>query len=71
VVIVNPTAPVGDHDVKPTPTGKIIVDYVKGDMPAYIDTGLNLVDVRDVAEGHLLAAERGAPANDIFWDART
>ena len=61
VVIVNPTAPVGDHDVKPTPTGKIIVDYVKGDMPAYIDTGLNLVDVRDVAEGHLLAAERGRP----------
>jgi len=71
VVIVNPTAPVGDHDVKPTPTGKIIVDYVKGDMPAYIDTGLNLVDVRDVAEGHLLAASGGAPANDIFWDART
>jgi dihydroflavonol-4-reductase len=51
VVIVNPTAPVGDHDFKPTPTGKIIVDFLRGAMPAYIDTGLNLVDVRDVAEG--------------------
>src|SRR5205823_14788308 len=59
VVIVNPTAPVGDHDVKPTPTGKIIVDFLKGDMPAFIDTGLNVVDVRDTAEGHLLACERG------------
>jgi dihydroflavonol-4-reductase len=61
VTIVNPTAPVGDHDFKPTPTGKIILDFLKGAMPAYIETGLNLVDVRDVAEGHLLAAERGAP----------
>jgi dihydroflavonol-4-reductase len=61
VVIVNPTAPVGDHDFKPTPTGRIILDFVKGGMPAYIETGLNLVDVRDVAEGHLLAAERGKP----------
>jgi dihydroflavonol-4-reductase len=61
VVIVNPTAPVGDHDVKPTPTGRIIVDFLKGGMPAYIDTGLNLVDVRDVAEGHLLACELGRP----------
>jgi dihydroflavonol-4-reductase len=60
VVIVNPTAPVGDHDFKPTPTGKIIVDFVRGKMPAYMDTGLNLVDVRDVAAGHLLACERGA-----------
>jgi dihydroflavonol-4-reductase len=59
VVIVNPTAPIGDHDVKPTPTGKIIVDYLKGSMPAYLDTGLNLVDVRDTARGHLLAAEVG------------
>ncbi len=59
VVIVNPTAPVGDHDVKPTPTGKIILDFIRGDMPAYIDTGLNLVDVRDVALGHVLAAEKG------------
>jgi dihydroflavonol-4-reductase len=59
VVIVNPTAPVGDHDFKPTPTGKIIVDFVRGAMPAYLDTGLNVVDVRDVANGHLLACERG------------
>lgn len=61
VVIVNPTAPVGDHDFKPTPTGRITLDFLKGAMPAYIDTGLNLVDVRDVAEGHLLACERGRP----------
>ncbi len=59
IVIVNPTAPIGDHDVKPTPTGAIILDFLKGDLPAFIDTGLNLVDVRDVAKGHLLAAERG------------
>jgi dihydroflavonol-4-reductase len=61
VVIVNPTAPIGDHDRKPTPTGRIIVDFLKGNMPAFIDTGLNLVDVRDTAEGHLLACERGRP----------
>lgn len=61
VYIVNPTAPVGDHDVKPTPTGKIIVDFLKGRMPAYVDTGLNLVDAADTARGHLLAAERGKP----------
>lgn len=60
VVIVNPTAPIGDHDFKPTPTGKIVVDYLKGDMPAFVETGLNLVDVEDTAEGHLLACERGA-----------
>ena len=59
VIIVNPTAPVGDRDVKPTPTGQIIVDFLRGAMPAYLDTGLNLVDVRDVARGHLLAAEHG------------
>ena len=59
VVIVNPTAPIGDHDFKPTPTGKIILDFITGKMPAYIDTGLNLVDARDVAAGHLLAAEKG------------
>jgi dihydroflavonol-4-reductase len=59
VVIVNPTAPIGDHDIKPTPTGKIVLDFLKGDMPAFIDTGLNVVDVRDAAEGHLLAGERG------------
>ncbi len=59
VVIVNPTAPVGDHDFKPTPTGKIILDFITGKMPAYIDTGLNLVDARDAALGHVLAGERG------------
>jgi len=59
VVVVNPTTPVGDHDFKPTPTGKVIVDFLEGRIPAYIDTGLNYVDVVDVAEGHLLAAEKG------------
>jgi dihydroflavonol-4-reductase len=59
VVIVNPTAPIGDHDFKPTPTGKIVVDYLKGAIPAFVDTGLNLVDVEDTSEGHLLALERG------------
>jgi dihydroflavonol-4-reductase len=59
VVIVNPTAPVGDHDVKPTPTGQTILDFLDGRMPAFIDTGLNIVDARDTAEGHLLACERG------------
>jgi dihydroflavonol-4-reductase len=59
VVIVNPTAPVGDHDVKPTPTGKIVVDFLAGAMPAFIDTGLNVVDARDTAEGHWLACQRG------------
>jgi len=59
VVVVNPTAPVGEGDRKPTATGKIILDFLNGKMPAYIDTGLNLVDVRDVAEGHLAAMTRG------------
>ena len=59
VVIVNPTAPVGDHDWKPTPTGKIIVDFLRNKLPAFVDTGLNLVDARDTAIGHLLAAEKG------------
>ena len=59
VVIVNPSAPVGPRDVKPTPTGKVIVDFLNRAMPAYLDTGLNWVHVRDVAAGHVLAAERG------------
>ncbi|HEX9308267.1 MAG TPA: hopanoid-associated sugar epimerase [Anaeromyxobacter sp.] len=59
VVIVNPTAPVGPWDAKPTPTGKILVDFACGRIPAFVDTGLNVVHVRDVAEGHRLAAERG------------
>lgn len=59
VVIVNPSAPVGPRDVKPTPTGQVIVDVLNRAMPAYLDTGLNWVHVRDVAVGHILAAERG------------
>jgi len=59
VIIVNPTTPVGPGDWKPTPTGRIILDFLLGRMPAYVDTGLNFVGVEDVAEGHLLAAERG------------
>jgi dihydroflavonol-4-reductase len=59
VVIVNPTTPVGPGDWKPTPTGRLILDFMRGRMPAYVDTGLNLVPVEDAARGHLLAAERG------------
>jgi dihydroflavonol-4-reductase len=59
VVIVNPSTPIGPLDIKPTPTGRIIVDFLNRRMPAYVGTGLNIVDVEDVARGHLLAAERG------------
>ncbi|MFZ2059579.1 MAG: hopanoid-associated sugar epimerase [Candidatus Binatus sp.] len=59
VVIVNPSTPIGALDFKPTPTGRIIVDFLNRRMPAYVETGLNIVDVADVARGHLLAAERG------------
>ncbi len=59
VIIVNPSAPVGPRDVKPTPTGQVVVDFLNRAMPAYLDTGLNWVHVRDVAAGHVLAAERG------------
>lgn len=59
VVIVNPTTPIGPWDAKPTPTGEILVRFCTGRMPAYVDTGLNLVDVRDVAAGHIAAFERG------------
>lgn len=59
IVVVNPSAPVGPRDVKPTPTGKMIVDFLNRSLPAYLDTGLNWVHVRDVAVGHILAAERG------------
>ncbi len=58
-VIVLPSTPIGPRDVKPTPTGKIVLDFLNGKMPAYVDTGLNLVDVDDCARGHLLAFERG------------
>jgi dihydroflavonol-4-reductase len=59
IVIVNPTAPVGPRDVKPTPTGQVILDFLLRRIPAYLDTGLNWVHVRDVAIGHILAAEKG------------
>jgi dihydroflavonol-4-reductase len=59
LVIVNPSTPVGPGDVKPTPTGKIIVDFLNRKMPAYLDTGLNIIDVADCARGHILAAEKG------------
>lgn len=59
VVIVNPSTPVGELDIKPTPTGKITVDFLRGKMFGYVDTGMNLIDVRDCAEGHVLAAEKG------------
>ena len=59
IVIVNPAAPIGSQDIKPTPTGKMIVDFLNGKMPAYVDTGMNFIDVEDVAAGHWLAAEKG------------
>jgi len=59
-VIVNPSTPIGPGDVKPTPTGRLVVEAARGKMPGYVDTGLNIVHVDDVAAGHLLAAERGA-----------
>jgi dihydroflavonol-4-reductase len=59
VVIVNPSTPIGPGDVKPTPTGRIVLDAASGRMPAYVDTGLNIVHVDDVAAGHLLAFHRG------------
>jgi dihydroflavonol-4-reductase len=59
VVIVNPSTPIGPYDVKPTPTGRIIVDFLNGRMPAFLDTGLNFMDVADCARGHILAARKG------------
>ena len=61
VVIVNPTTPIGECDIKPTPTGRIVVDFLRRKFPAYVDTGLNLVDVADCALGHLLAMEKAVP----------
>src|SRR5438445_4323844 len=55
VVMVNPTAPIGEQDIKPTPTGRIVLDFLKEKFPAYVDTGFNIVDVVDVARGHVLA----------------
>lgn len=59
VVIVNPSTPIGLYDIKPTPTGDIIVRFLRRQMPVYVNTGLNVIDVRDVAKGHLLALEKG------------
>ena len=59
VVTVNPTTPIGENDVKPTPTGRIVVDFLKRKFPAYVETGLNLVDVRECARGHVVAMEKG------------
>lgn len=59
VIIVNPSTPIGEQDIKPTPTGTIVVDFLKKKFPAYVDTGLNIADVHDVARGHLLAMSRG------------
>ncbi|HZU43514.1 MAG TPA: hopanoid-associated sugar epimerase [Terriglobales bacterium] len=61
IVVVNPTTPVGERDIKPTPTGRIVVDFLKRKFPAYVDTGLNLVDVAEVARGHVAAMEKGRP----------
>ncbi|MBM7128564.1 NAD-dependent epimerase/dehydratase family protein [Dyella mobilis] len=59
IVIVNPSTPIGPHDIKPTPTGRVVRDAMAGKLPAYVDTGLNIVHVEDVAHGHWLAFERG------------
>jgi dihydroflavonol-4-reductase len=59
VVIVNPSTPVGERDIKPTPTGRIVVDFLKRKFPAYVDTGLNLIDVKECAQGHIAALNRG------------
>jgi dihydroflavonol-4-reductase len=70
LVIVNPTAPVGPGDWKPTPTGRIILDFLQGKMPAYVDTGLNVAAVEDVAAGHLLAADKGRIGERYILGAR-
>jgi dihydroflavonol-4-reductase len=61
VVVVNPTTPVGEQDIKPTPTGRIVLDFLKRKFPAYVDTGLNLVDATECARGHVAAYERAKP----------
>src|SRR5208283_5436337 len=69
VVMVNPTTPIGEGDIKPTPTGRIVVDFLRRKFPAYVDTGLNLVDVVDCAYGHLLAMEKAAPGERYILGA--
>ena len=70
-VIVNPSTPIGPRDVRPTPTGRIIIEAASGRMPAFVDTGLNLVHVDDVAAGHVAALERAGSASAISSAART
>jgi len=70
VVVVNPTAPVGPWDVKPTPTGRIILDFMRRRIPAYLATGMNLVDVADVSAGHILALERGRDGQRYILGSR-
>ncbi|MCY3023521.1 MAG: NAD-dependent epimerase/dehydratase family protein [Planctomycetota bacterium] len=69
-VIVNPTTPVGEYDARPTPTGEMVLRFLRRKMPAVVDTGLNLIDVRDCAQGHLLAAERGRVAERYILGCR-
>lgn len=69
VVIVNPTTPIGERDIKPTPTGRIVVDFLKRKFPAYVDTGLNLVDATDCARGHMLAMEKAVPGERYILGA--
>ena len=70
VMVLNPTTPIGANDIKPTPTGQIVVDFLNRKFPAYVDTGLNLVDVDEVARMHVTALERGSPASDTSWVAK-
>ncbi len=70
VVIVNPSTPIGDRDVKPTATGRVVLDFLNRKTPAFVDTGLNWIDVRDVAIGHLRAAERGRPGEKYILGHR-
>src|SRR5437588_6298627 len=71
VVLVNPTTPIGERDIKPTPTGRIIVDFLNRKFPAYVDTGLNLVDVREVARAHLTSAEKARPGGRSMLGGQT
>ena len=63
IVVVNPSAPMGPFDVKPTPTGRVVLDFLRGKIPGYMETGLNVIDVDDCARGHILAAQKGKPGH--------
>ena len=71
VMILNPTSPIGTNDLKPTPTGQIVVDFLNRRFPAYMDTGLNLVDVQEVAAAHVAAVTMGRPGEPTSWGVRT